>query len=89
MKPPGPDNASVSLTDALTGTAWYREGSAPLYTLAPTWFDATQCQVSIALTAAQTVALSTILRYNLQVFATRSGVTYCTHWVYLRVLPAA
>jgi hypothetical protein len=77
------------LTDTLTATVWRVPRTTPIYTLAPTWADATTCKVQVALTGTQTDALSPDLVYNLQVFATRSGITYCTHWVYLRILPAA
>ncbi len=75
--------------DTLTGTVWLAQDETALISFTPVWFLATSCQVTVTLTAAQTTTLSIDTLYNLQVFATRAGVPYCTHWVSLQILPAA
>lgn len=76
-------------TDTLAGTVWLAQAEPAVVNFTPTWFNASMCQVTINLTSAQTATLALDTDYNLQVFATRSGITYCTHWIYLQVLPAA
>jgi hypothetical protein len=76
-------------SDTLTGTVFLAPSTVAVVSFTPTWFNAGFCQVIVNLTDAQTASLSSDTQYNLQVFATRSGVTYCTHWVYLQVDIAA
>ncbi len=76
-------------SDTLTGTVWLAQDETALISFTPVWFLATSCQVTITLTQAQTATLSIDTLYNLQVFATRSGVTYAIAWISLQVLPAA
>lgn len=76
-------------TDTLTGTVFLAQAEPPIVSLTPVWFLATSCQVTVTLTSAQTSTLSIDTLYNLQVFATRGGITYCVAWLYLQILPAA
>ncbi len=76
-------------SDTLTGTVWLPPSSVAAISFTPTWFNAALCQVTVNLTNVQTATLSADALYNLQVFATRAGVTYCTHWIYLFVDPSA
>ncbi len=76
-------------SDTLTGTVWLAQSETPIISFTPVWFVATSCQVTITLSMAQTATLSIDTLYNVQVFATRAGVTYCIAWVSLQVLPAA
>ncbi len=76
-------------SDTLTGKVWLAQAEAAVVSFTPTWFAFASCQVTISLTAAQTATLSLDVVYNLQVFATRSGVPYCIAWVYLQIQPAA
>ncbi len=87
------DDGSVATqfldSDTLTGTVWLPPSSVAVISFTPTWFNSALCQVTVNLTNVQTATLSADALYNLQVFATRSGTTYCTHWVYLFIDPSA
>ncbi len=76
-------------SDILTGTVWLAQSETPIVSFTPVWFVATSCQITVTLTQVQTATLSIDTLYNLQVFATRSGVTYAIAWVSLQILPAA
>lgn len=76
-------------TDTLTATVWLAQAEASITTPTAAWSNAAACQVAISLTGTQTASLALDTTYNLQVFATRSGTTYCIAWLYLQVLPAA
>ncbi len=81
--------SQFAISDTLTGTVWIAQNEPPLLTFTPTWFNATSCQFVVNLTNAQTLSLGIDVQYNLQVFATRSGTTYCIGWTWIQILPAA
>ena len=76
-------------TDTLASTVWLAQNQPAIITPSVQWSDAPTCQFIVSISNAQSAALTIDTEYNLQVFATRSGVTYCVGWVYLQVLPAA
>ncbi len=77
------------VTDTLTGTVWLAQAEPALISFVPVWFNAALCQVTITLTQVQTALLDIDALYNVQIFASRAGVTYCIDWISLQVLPAA
>lgn len=76
-------------SDVLTSTVWLAQGEPAIVNPTATWFLATSCQFSVAVSMAQTAGLAIDTTYNLQVFVTRGGVTYCVGWTELQILPAA
>lgn len=76
-------------SDVLTGTVWLAENEPAIVTFTPTWFNAASAQVTVSVLGPQTAMLAIDTTYNLQVFVTRDGVSYCVIWAYLQVLPTA
>lgn len=76
-------------TDTLSGTVFVGQAEAAAVSFTPTWVSATAGTVQVSLTATQTASLSVDTTYNLQVFVTRSGITYLVGWCWLLVGPAA
>lgn len=76
-------------TDTLTSTIWLAQSEASVATPTVAWFAAASCQFTVTISATQSALLTIDTVYNLQVFATRSGVPYCIGWLYLQVIPAA
>lgn len=76
-------------SDTLTGSVWVGQAEPAALSFSPTWVDASTCEFQVALSNTDVASLAIDTTYNLQVFATRSGTTYCIGWVWLQVLPAA
>jgi hypothetical protein len=75
-------------TDTLSGTIAQSQGYPALVTFTPTWFDASLCQVTIPLTAANTSALAADTTYWLEITGTRAGTTYPLAFCWCQVLPS-